>query len=120
MDCDCCACHIIASWTGAGGWSVCLTVGWSPTHRGVWAQSAALPFTTSRRVPRRAGACHTLLARFNDYRVAAERPDHGTFIVVGMLHTIGAIATRRAWPRSRLTSFGLGLIARVGRLRRTP
>jgi hypothetical membrane protein len=39
---------------------------------------------------------------------------NGTFIVVGLLHTIGAIATRRAWPRSRLTSFGRGLIALAG------
>jgi hypothetical membrane protein len=39
---------------------------------------------------------------------------NGTFIAVGSLHTIGAIATRCAWPGSRLTSFGLGLIALAG------
>jgi hypothetical membrane protein len=39
---------------------------------------------------------------------------NGTFIVVGLRHTIGAIATRRAWPPRRLALAGLGLLAIAG------
>jgi hypothetical protein len=39
---------------------------------------------------------------------------NGTFIVVGLLHTIGAITTRQAWPRRPLSSFGVGSIALAG------
>jgi hypothetical membrane protein len=38
----------------------------------------------------------------------------GTFIVVGLLQIIGAITTRQAWPRRRLTTFGLTLLAIAG------
>jgi hypothetical membrane protein len=45
-------------------------------------------------------------------------PLHGlmnaTFIVVGLLHVLGAILTRRAWPRRLLTSSGLALLALAG------
>jgi hypothetical membrane protein len=39
---------------------------------------------------------------------------NGTFIVVGLLHTIGAIAARRAWPPRRLAIAGLVLLAIAG------
>jgi hypothetical membrane protein len=39
---------------------------------------------------------------------------NGTFIVVGLLHTIGAIATRRAWPPRRMAIAGLVLLAIAG------
>jgi hypothetical membrane protein len=39
---------------------------------------------------------------------------NGTFIVVGLLHTIGAIATRRAWPRRPPATAGLVLLAIAG------
>jgi hypothetical membrane protein len=39
---------------------------------------------------------------------------NGTFVVVGLLHTIGAIATRRAWPPRRLATAGLVLLAIAG------
>lgn len=39
---------------------------------------------------------------------------NGTFIVVGLLHAIGALATRQAWPRGPQRSFGLGFIALAG------
>jgi hypothetical membrane protein len=39
---------------------------------------------------------------------------NGTFIVVGLLHTIGAIATRRAWPRLPAATAGLVVLAIAG------
>jgi hypothetical membrane protein len=39
---------------------------------------------------------------------------NGTFIVVGLLHTVGAIATRRAWPPRALATAGLVLLAIAG------
>lgn len=39
---------------------------------------------------------------------------NGTFIVVGLLHTVGAIATRRAWPRRPPAIAGLALLAIAG------
>lgn len=38
----------------------------------------------------------------------------GTFIVVGILHALGAIATYRAWPRPPVATIGLGLLVLAG------
>lgn len=39
---------------------------------------------------------------------------NGTFIAVGLLHTIGAVATRRAWPPRWLAMAGLVLLGIAG------
>ncbi len=39
---------------------------------------------------------------------------NGTFVVVGLLLVVGAVALRRAWPPRRLTSVGIVLLALAG------
>jgi hypothetical membrane protein len=39
---------------------------------------------------------------------------NGTFIAVGALHVLGAVCTRRAWPRGPLSDLGLALLAIAG------
>jgi hypothetical membrane protein len=63
---------------------------------------------------------NTVCGPFSDggYHANVCSPLHGlmdgTFIVVGLLQIVGAITTRRAWPRRRLTTFGLILLAIAG------
>jgi hypothetical membrane protein len=63
---------------------------------------------------------NTACGPFSDggYHANVCSPLHGlmdvTFIVVGLLQIVGAITTREAWPRRRLTAFGLILLAIAG------
>lgn len=55
---------------------------------------------------------------FGAYHVVVCSPLHdvmnGTFIVSGLLTIAGAVLTRRAWPRRRLTTAGLALLVLAG------